>query len=168
MAVLPLAWLPVLVARITFAGVAAGSFAFVLTRDSWARWPAVLSRCAMIAASSGQWSPLLIAASTIPALGGFLATKPNLGAILLLGQRQRRTQWIGTVIGGAVLAAISFVLMPTWLSTWLRAAGQFGERPLIMLTPLGILVLLALFRWRRPEARLLILMAVGGPHAGSL
>ena len=76
----------------------------------------------------------------------------------MLGQRQRRAQWIGTIIGGVVLAAISFALMPSWLAAWLRAARGFGERPLIALTPLGILVLFVLFRWRRPEARLLLLM----------
>jgi hypothetical protein len=113
----------------------------------------------MIAALTGQWSPLLIAASAIPALGGLLAAKPNIGLILLLGQRQQRTQWIGTIIGGAVLVAISFVLMPGWLLPWLRAARRFGESPLIALTPFGILVLPALLRWRRPEARLLLLMA---------
>jgi hypothetical protein len=158
-AVLPLAWLPVFVARIAFAGLSVGSFAYVLTRDSWVRWPAVLSRSALIAALTGQWSPLLIAAASVPALGGLLATKPNLGLILLLGQRQRRAQWIGTIVGGSVLAVVSFVFMPNWLAVWLHAARGFGERPLIMLTPLAILVLLALFRWRRPEARLLILMA---------
>jgi hypothetical protein len=63
------------------------------------------------------------------------------------------------VIGGVLLLLASVALAPGWPAEWLHAIrGASHFRPLLAL-PGGAVVLLALLRWRRPEARLLAVMA---------
>ena len=98
-----------------------------------------------------------MAVSLVPALQGLLILKPNLGAALFLS----RPSWFG-IAGGLAVAAVSFVVVPTWLGDWLRTIGPHGtafHRPPIVFGFFGPLLLLAALRWRRPEARLLLLMA---------
>ena len=158
-AVLPLAWLPFFAARIIFSGISAGAFAYVVGKDSWARWPVFLSACMLESASSGQWTALLIAASFTPWAGGLLAAKPNLAAVLLLARPNKR-QWIGTAIGACFVAIVAFVLKPNWLLSWYLNVQQYGDPPLVRMLPLGPIIVLALFRWRRWESRLLLLQGI--------
>jgi hypothetical protein len=163
-AMVPLAWLPLAVARLVFVALSAGTFAFVITRESWARWPAVLSWCALVSAASGQWAPLLIAATVSPWSAGLLAAKPNLALALLAAQN--RKVWIGAAVGGMILALAAFVLFPAWLSAWRHQMSGFDTPPPIVST-LGFLMVLALIRWRDPRARLLLVMSIV-PHTDGL
>jgi hypothetical protein len=55
---------------------------------------------------------------------------------------------------------MSFVLRPTWVSEWMMLMRTPHEYFLMPVTVLGgPLILLALLRWRRPEARLLAALA---------
>ena len=60
------------------------------------------------------------------------------------------------VFGGAALLAVSLALFPTWPRDWLSQLS--GARHVVapITQPGGFLVLLALLRWRRPEARMLV------------
>jgi hypothetical protein len=105
-----------------------------------------------------QWAPLLTAAFLLPWLGPVVLLKPNIGLALLLATPDRRFL-LSAALGGGALLLISFVLDPAWLGRWLasvRAAPHFTP-PVLHLG--GPLVLLALLRWRQPEARLLVAMA---------
>ena len=54
---------------------------------------------------------------------------------------------------------VSLVLWPSWPSLWLRNLGRVIEHPAPIAAPFGVLLILALLRWRRAEARLLLAMA---------
>jgi hypothetical protein len=61
------------------------------------------------------------------------------------------------VLGFAVL---SLFVMPTWPREWLAQLPSSPYHFSPLRTPVGFLTLLALLRWRRPEARLLAVMGV--------
>jgi hypothetical protein len=122
-----------------------------LTRDGFARLPILASGPFVSAAVMVQWSPLLAAAALLPSLGLFAAAKPNLG----LAAVGARPTW-RAVVGAAALVALSLVVAPQWPLDWLRVLRQGVEA---ITLPGGVLVLLALLRWRRPEARLVVLLA---------
>jgi hypothetical protein len=111
-----------------------------------------------------QWTPLLMAATLAPALGGLLVAKPNLG--LALGAARlsdprglsRRALLTALVVALALVVA-SFVVLPTWPADW-RAAISTGDHfTAPVLRRGGPVLLLAALRWRRPEARLLLALA---------
>lgn len=157
--VAPLGLLPVLVARSVFAGGSAALLAWAITRDGWSRLPIFLSVSFMVTMELGQWSALYAAAFFIPALGVIGSAKPNFGVVLGAAMNERRT--IPWMIGGTViLIAVSQVLQPGWHESWLanlRGAEHF-KAP--VQRPLGFLLLLAAFRWRRAEARWLLALAI--------
>jgi hypothetical protein len=155
----PLGLLPVLAARATFAGCSAALLAWAITREGWSRLPIFLSVSFMVTMELGQWSALYAAAFFLPALGLVGMAKPNFGAAL--GAASSRTSTLTWLLGGAVvLLAISQFLQPGWVASWLanlRAAPHFKPH---VLRPLGFLLLLATLKWRRPEARWLLALAV--------
>ena len=101
---------------------------------------------------------MLAAGLCFPALALFFVAKPNIGGALLVAAGSRRS-WIFAAIGGACLLAISLVLLPSWPPTWLRNArtSVYSDFPIAQWG--GPVVLLALLRWRRPEARLIVALA---------
>jgi hypothetical protein len=151
---LPFAPLSAHGADIAFAGISTTLLAYALTRDGYHKLPVVISMSFFMAVTISQWSPLLVAASLLPAIGFLLAVKPTIGAALFL----YRPRWI-TFIGGSALVLACFVVQPGWLAEWFAATREATHVTAPILHPGGPLVLLALLRWRRPEARLLIAMA---------
>jgi hypothetical protein len=96
-------------------------------------------------------------AALLPALGVLLVAKPNLG-LAIFAYRPNRT----AVIASAALLALSLALLPHWPLDWLHSLAldrRSATHPIPLLTPLGAVLVLALLRWRRPEARLLFAMA---------
>jgi hypothetical protein len=154
----PLGLLPVVAARMVFASVSASLLALAVTRDGFARWPIFISIPFMVNVELVQWSNLLTAALLLPAFGWIAAAKPNIGLAMLAHADRVRT--LGSVaIGGAVLVALSFVIFPAWLGYWLENARSAPHVSPLLLRPGGPLLLAALVRWRRPEARLLAALA---------
>jgi hypothetical protein len=62
------------------------------------------------------------------------------------------------VIGGLALLAISLAVSPTWPVRWAESVRASVHVSPIR-SPGGVILLLALIRWRRPEARLLAVLA---------
>jgi hypothetical protein len=157
-AVAPLGLLPVLAARAVFAGGTAALLAWAITRDGWSRLPILLSVSFLVTVELGQWSALYAAAFFLPAAGIAGIAKPNFGVAVVAASRDGRPLlWLTG--GGLALLAISQVLQPGWHAAWLenlRGAEHF-EAPI--LRPLGFLLLLAVMKWRRPEARWLLALA---------
>lgn len=154
---LPLAPLSPGWAMAAFMALAATLLAWGATRDGWWRLPIFLGFPFVYACGGGQYAPLLTAAALTPALGFILVTKPNIGLSLFIW----RPSWAAAV-GGAALLAGSLLVVPGWPAGWWRAihdpiAVQY--RPPLF-APGGVLLLLALLRWRRPEARLLVALAL--------
>ncbi|HEY9515325.1 MAG TPA: hypothetical protein VIQ74_06540 [Gemmatimonadaceae bacterium] len=141
-------------ASMLFSGIAASLMVWVFTRNAPYRLAAVLSFSFYYAAAISQWSPLLIASVLIPGLGFLLVVKPTIGLALWL----YKPHW-QAVAGGVLLLLISMVVRPEWPIEWMETfgAGTHIRGPITTLG--GPLILLALLRWRRPEARLLVALA---------
>jgi hypothetical protein len=151
LAAVAVAWLPLAIAAGVAVAVSAALLAWAI--PSW-RWPMFASSAYVMAASQGQWSPLIVVGAVVPA-AGFLATlKPNLG---LAAFAYRPT------VRGMALAALALVLsivvLPTWPWDWLRNLRTLEGHPPPLFTLRGSFLWLAVVRWRTPEARLLLAMA---------
>lgn len=155
---IPLSFLPEILAAFLFVAVSGGLLAYAVTRDGWCRLPLFLSWPYAVAVSHGQWSPLYTAVACLPSLGWVLAAKPSIGLAIFAASASRRLV-ISAIIGGLVLTAVSFILLPTWPLEWLSALRTQIRVGLPVTRLGGVFVLLALLRWRRPEARLLVALA---------
>lgn len=153
---LPFAWLSAEAAGALFVGLSAALLAFAVTRQGHARLPIFLSGPFVSAVAVVQWSPLLAAAALLPWLGFVTAAKPNLGLPALAGRPTR-----AALLGAAALVGLSLLVAPWWPMAWLdvlRHGTETSYRAPVSL-PGGALVLLVLLRWRRPEARLVAVLA---------
>jgi SAM-dependent methyltransferase len=152
--VAPLAWLPWPLFHVVSMGLSGFAFGWAAERYGRGLMAAALSAGFAEAMVEGQWSPLLTAAAVIPTLGFVWGAKPSVGAALFAGFPSRRA-----LLGAAVLLAVGTILRPTWLPAWLAALEQ-SNHVAPVLRPGGLLLLLALIRWRRPEARVLAALAL--------
>ena len=160
----PFAALPLRWADTLFVALGFGALAFVLTRDRWRRpgppW-VFASIASVFVAQHSQWSMLMTAAPFVPAALGFvLVCKPTIGLALFAARPSR-----AAAAGCAILVIVSLLAYPGWPRGWWQAtqsiAGAIG--PPVVLRVGGFLVLAALARWRRADARLLVAMALV-PH----
>lgn len=154
MLALPFAALALPMAFTAWSALGTGTLAWALARAGRPVWPVLLSPSAVLALRVGQWTPWLAAALLVPTLGAVLAAKPTLGAAIFGARPTRRA-----LVGGVLVTAASLAWHPTWPVEWLANLAHVRGHPAPLLTPLGAPVLLALLRWRRPEARLLVLYA---------
>jgi len=159
--VAPLGTMPVIIARALFAGVSAGLLGYVITRGGWARTPLFLSAAFVTAIGRNQWSPLLVTACLVPALGFLTAAKPNIGLATLGAQKSMRDVFIA-IAGAAGLSLLSLVLRPTWPLEWLAVVRAKSDAlvPAAQWIVGGPLLLLAATRWRRAEGRLVAILAI--------
>src|SRR5262249_8132815 len=100
-----------------------------------------------------QTSFLILALALIPAAAGLTVMKPNIG-LALFAWRPR----LQTILFGGLLILGTVVISPHWPIEWL---GWVRNSPSHCARVFGVggVALLALLRWRRPEARLLLAMA---------
>lgn len=156
--VAPIGLVPVIAARMVFTSVSVGALAWLITREGWARLPAFLSISFFTSIELAQWSPLMTAALLAPSLSWVAVAKPNWGIAIVAASSSPRI-WKPLLVGAGGLTIVAFVLQPGWVADWvtiLRTAKHF-RAPVSL--PFGILMLVALLRWRRPEARLLVAIA---------
>ena len=160
LAAAPFTIFPSDVATALFSGLTSAVLAWVVTRTSYDRLPLFLSAAFAHGAVQGQWSMLLTAAVLSPVLSAAGAIKPNIGLAVLA----YRPTW-RTALGMLAFAALGLLVVPDWPKLWL---GMFGGAPTSgtaihyspLKSPAGLVAILALLRWRRPEARLFAVMAV--------
>ncbi|HWQ15918.1 MAG TPA: hypothetical protein VNL77_24170 [Roseiflexaceae bacterium] len=154
LAALPFAPLPPELAGALFFGLSSGLLAFGLTRDGWHRLLLFLSAPFLMALAWAQWPPLIMAAVLLPGLYPLAICKPNLGLPLMLAY----PSWRGMAACAALLL-LSLLVLPSWPLDWLASLGRNRHAPPLVVLP-GPLLLLGLLRWRAPEARLLLLLAL--------
>jgi hypothetical protein len=165
-AVLPIAWLPLLAARVLFAAASVGVLAFALSRRGAGRLAILGSAAAVDAARAGQLSLLLTAAVMLSWLAFVFPLKPPLG-IALLAASPRRKSLVVALVGGTLLAVAAFIAQPGWVGNWLASLRGMLHMRAPVLAFGGPLLLLALFKWRRLDARILLACACV-PHTPAL
>jgi len=160
---LPTATLPAVWSAALSVGSASALLAWVISRENFSRFPIFLSAQFMMGASAGAAPAILLTAVCAwPALQWLVCIKPNLGLAAFVSQPTLRAVW-GTIF----LCVLAFVLVPDWPWFWLRQLFSMkgGDTHVVLghlapiMVPGGILLVLSLLRWRRPEARLLFGLA---------
>jgi len=154
----PFSFVELPVARMLFVAVSSALLAFALSREGYHRLVVFVSMAYLLAAVVAQWEILLSAAAILPFAGWALAAKPNVGLALFAAYPRKQA-----LVGLIAIVTISLVIMPSWPGEWWKAiANATHIRPPITYAG-GLFLLLALLRWRRPEARLLAVLACT-PH----
>ena len=165
--ILPLALLPLTVARALYVAVPVGLLAFLLTRDGFGRLPLFLSGAFLYSVKTAQWGPLLLCSLILPWFGFFCAAKPNSGLGTIAGARSLPA-FARMLAGAAALVVISLVVQPQWPHRWLDVIAQ-APQPLSVLSLMGgPILLLAVLRWRRWEARMLLMFALVPQTSGAV
>ncbi|MEO7503480.1 MAG: hypothetical protein ABIW94_12655 [Gemmatimonadaceae bacterium] len=157
-AAIPFAGFQEVPATIVFVWVSTCLLAYALTAEGWSRLPVFLSVPFIIALQQAQWSPLLTAAACLPALAWIVTVKPNIGLAILAGDQSGRVLKVAA-LGGGALALIGLLFVPTWPVEWFASLQGPGSLGAPLFRPWGWVAILALLRWRRPEARLLFILA---------
>jgi hypothetical protein len=142
-------------ARVAFAAISAGLFAYALLRERPHAWPLILTGPFLYALQRGQWSPILTGAALLPTLGLAFAAKPTIGTAVFAYAPSRVA-----FAAAMLLVLVATLWMPGWPFQWV--AGRESAHNLVMpaLLPFGWVLLLAFLRWQRGEARLIGLLAL--------
>jgi hypothetical protein len=156
MALIPFAWMPLQWTDPLFVAVGFGLFTWAVTKERVASpaLVALVSLPALMTLQTSQWSLLLTGAALMPWFGWLLIAKPTIGLALFAAFPRWKT-----AIGCALFLIISFIVWPGWIGEW-RATFASAPHVVAPITrPGGALVLLAVLKWKRPEARLLLALA---------
>jgi hypothetical protein len=158
---LPFAPLSMTVADLLFSALVGAAFAWALMEYGYGPLFGFFGASLHFAAETVQWSPLFAAAVVVPSLSIFLVAKPT---VALATFAARPSWW--AVIGAVVFGGIALAIVPTWPRDWIDAVardiaewGPYRPYRVPLLFPGGVLTLLCLARWRRPEARLVAVLA---------
>lgn len=163
-AALPFALLPQTPATLVFVFASGALLAYSVTRNHWYPLLMCTSAAFLIAAGAAQWSPLFTAAIGLPPLALFFAAKPTVGFALAIAGSNNVRKF--AVIGAAILMAVSLMLFPRWPVEWYRSLSTATQVAPPLLRFGGPAVLIALLRWRRWDARLIVALACV-PQTGS-
>ena len=163
-ALIPLAPLPLRLVDPLFVGLGFALFTWAVTRRR-PLTPALVGLVSvggLMTAQTSQWSLLLTGASLLPAFGWLLIAKPTIGLALFAAF----PNWKAAA-GCIGLLILSFLACPGWVTDW---RTTFSSAPHVV-APVtrwgGPFLLLALLKWRRPDARLLLVLACV-PHTTAL
>ncbi len=148
----PFAFLQLRWADALFVGIGFGTLTWALTKKQLTnpQLLVIVSTAGICVMQTSQWSALLTAAALVPSLGWLLVCKPTVGFALWCAYPSRRA-----LIPGAILVLLTVALRPSWPLEWLATLRSASHIRPLLVQPGGIVALLALLRWRRPEARLL-------------
>jgi hypothetical protein len=152
----PFTIMPLTLARLAWNATVGAFLGYALHgRERW-RWGTFLSGAYVYATLRGQMTPLLVAAALIPSLGFLYAAKPNIGLAVFTGWPSR-----SAMVGAVAMLALTLAILPRWPIEWLEAIS--GTTPVVLSPvrrPFGWLLLLSALRWRTPEGRLLLALAL--------
>ncbi|HET6680287.1 MAG TPA: hypothetical protein VFG84_03750, partial [Gemmatimonadaceae bacterium] len=156
LATLPVSWMRLAAAGGVAMGFSAALLAWVLTARGFDRLWVLVSAPFVMAINLGQWSPLVMTAALVPAAGCLATLKPNIGLAVFIW----RPSW-RFAVSAALFGALSIAVLPRWPLEWLAAVRSLPGHPAPLLAAggAGLLLLLAVIRWRTPAARLLLAMA---------
>jgi hypothetical protein len=152
---LPLVVLPLAIARAVFGALTAALAAWGLLRNRPHGLLLLLTGPFLYALYRGQWSPVILAACFIPAVGAVVAVKPTVGIGAWLYRPSR-----AAVVWAVVLTAASLVVLPRWPLDWFAAVHTMRHFRSPLLLPWGFVLAFAALKWRRPEARLFLLLCI--------
>jgi hypothetical protein len=150
---LPFVRMSLSAAGATFYGISSTLLAFGLIRQGYYRLLVFLAYPYWAGMLAAQWGPLLMASAFFPLLLPACLAKPQTGIPVALTHLTRRGSAMCMVV-----CLIAFALMPHWLGAWLGQLGGYQRFYPLLVLP-GPLLLLALFRYRDPDAVLLLLTA---------
>jgi hypothetical protein len=153
---IPFAWIPGIWLHTAWVALGSGLLFWAVTRERLVTPTLMLfvSMPFLQAVQTTQWSPLLMAGALLPWGGWLLVCKPTT-AIWLFAYRPT---WRGAGLA-MILVVVSIVIWPAWPWSWLPNLADAPNSISPLTLPGGVLVLLALLKWRRPETRLLAAMA---------
>jgi hypothetical protein len=81
--------------------------------------------------------------------------------VAILAASRSRTAFQYAFVGGLALLAIGVALVPTWIQSWIAVVARYSAEVTPVITwPGGVFALLALLRWRRAEAWLVVAMTI--------
>ncbi len=154
---LPVLALPQAAAASVFFGTSSGLLAFGIlrSREYW-RLLAFISWPYVYALMMVQWSPLITAAWFLPVLAPLMVlVKPHTALPVALARWSTPGLWLAGIV-----LCLSLLMYPTWPFRWLAMVGDYQRLFPLLVLPAGPLLLLAVFRWREPRARLILAIAV--------
>lgn len=137
-----------------FWGISSSLLAFGLTRHGYTRLLIFFAYPYWAGILTVQWSPLVAASGFFPLLLPATMAKPQVGLPVFL----TRLSWRG-LLACIVVALVSLAVMPRWPLLWLRQAQNYQHFIPIFVLP-GVLLILALLRYRHRDANLLFLSAL--------
>jgi hypothetical protein len=146
------------VASLLFVSISTFLLAYGMTAKSWHLLPMFVTEAFASSARLAQWSLVLTAAFFIPGLAFLIPVKPQNGLPVIAGSFSRSTLRAG-LSGAIILMAVSLIFLPAWPVKWLGLLGTAHHMGAPVTRAGGPLVLLALLRWRRWEAWLLLALA---------
>ena len=152
---MPFMWLSPEACAVAFVVCSAWLLGFALTRDGFERLAMVISVPFLAAAQFAQTGPLILAFALVPVLRGLVMLKPNIGLAVFVW----RPSWRDAMVAGVVFG-VSVALWPGWPQHWLLTVRAQPPHHSPVLIGVGAICLLSVLRWRLPEARLLLAMAV--------
>ena len=163
-AALPLAFLAQTPATLLFVFLSAASLAYSVTRSEWYPLLMCMSAAFLVAVGAAQWSPLFTAAMGLPPLALFFAAKPTVGFALAVAAKPRVR--LNALAGTIVLLGVSLALFPRWPIDWFKSLSTASQVAPPLFRFGGIAILVALLRWRRADARMILALACV-PQTGS-
>jgi hypothetical protein len=154
--VLPLAPLPLGWVDPIFVGLGFALFTYAVTmrRLMTPTLLALVSLAALMTLQTSQWSLLLTGAALVPGFGWLLVAKPTIGLALFAAFPRWKT-----AVGCGILLVVCFLIRPTWMADWRAGFSSVPHVVAPILRRGGPLMLLALLKWKRADARLLLGLA---------
>jgi hypothetical protein len=136
-----------------FYGLSTALLAFGITRHGYHRLLIFLAYPYWAGMLTVQWIPLIMASAFFSLLLPVTLAKPQIGLPVALTHLSRKG-----VMACLFVLALSFVVMPHWVSLWLAHSGRYARFIPLFVLP-GPLLAAALLRYRDRDAWLLFLGA---------
>jgi len=163
---LPFTILSPAVAGATLLGVGFAWLAYMLAASGRSRLLVLTAAPALFAVLAVQWSPLLTAAALSGPALGLAIVKPTIGlslvAMAIPAAKKPGRLLVQATAVAAVLVALALLLRPDWPMYWMagvRSSPVAHQFQAPILTVYGFPAVVAVLRWRQPEARLLLVLS---------